>query len=191
MANLFLWRKASMLAVLLCGAGFLFSAATIQAADEPALEKILQKHRRATFVDVSDYVKKSPAAPDAHNAFNWLFRVGLLENMETEALPLAELYLEREEQNRAVANLAQRVRCIGLAIEGDFEGAVGAFEAVLAEARPQTATGMMGLGKVLAGRARMAGKFEASRDVLEQVSTAFSYIRQVQRQVGLGLAKHD
>lgn len=179
--------------LLLAGVVFIVQSgpALLCAADDEGLNKILEKHRRATFVEVSKYVQDNPKSRDMDDAFLWLFRAGLLENMEAEALPLAELYLERDGKNPALANLADRVRCVGLASKGDFDGALAAFEAVLSQARPQTANAMMGLGTVLARKARMAGDFETSRDVFQRILARFTFSRQVQRSAGLGLAKHD
>lgn len=159
-------------------------------ADE-TLEGVLEKHRQATFVDVGKYVETHPEAQDVDEAYFHLFREGLLHDMEIQALPYAESYLKRDAQNQAMSSLAQRVRCMAMAAQGEFEEALVVFESLLAQSNPQTADAMLSVGLSLAVKARIANNLGISRDIYERLSAAFPFNQKVSKMAQSGLLKHD
>ncbi|QDU42937.1 Thiol-disulfide oxidoreductase ResA [Symmachiella dynata] len=169
----------------------LMTVGSVQAEENVTLVEVLEKHRQATFIDVGKYVDEHPDADDLESAYFHLFREGLMHDMEVQAAPYAESYLKRKDQNPAMSNLAQRVRCMSFATEGDFEEAFAVFESLLSQARPQSADAMLSLGFVLASKARFANKVGISRDIYEQLSAKFPFNQKVTRMVQTGLIKHD
>ena len=161
------------------------------AEDPETLTGVLEKHRLATFEDVGKYVDAHPDAQDISEAYFYLFRQGLLHDMEVRTLPFAESYLKRDDQNQALSGLAQRVRCMAMAQQGDFEAAYVVFESLLAQARPQEAESMLGVGFTLASKARGAGKVGISRDIYERLSAAFPFNQKISKMTQTGLLKHD
>ncbi len=130
-ANLPTWTRHLALPAVF-GLALFCMLESVSVADDGSLDQILEKHQRATFEEVLEYVKAHPQAVDADRAYTYLFRAGLIHEMAAEALPSAEVYLAREQQNPAVAELANRVRCMGLAELKDFDGALAAYDSILA-----------------------------------------------------------
>ena len=169
----------------------LMTVGSVQADENVTLVEVLEKHRQATFIDVGKYIDAHPDAEDLEDAYFHLFREGLMHDMEVQAAPYAESYLNRKDQNPAMSNLAQRVRCMSFATDGEFEEAFSIFESLLSQARPQSADPMLSLGFVLASKARFAKKIGISRDIYEQLSAKFPFNQKVTRMVQTGLIKHD
>jgi len=185
LTNRFTFTAAAILFSTLC------HSIPAQGEEEETLGKILEKHRLATFVEVGEYVKSHPEAEDVNDAYFHLFREGLTQNMEKEAMPFAELYLKRQEQLPPLSTLAQRIRCMGMAASGDYDEAYIVYEGLLAEANPQSADAMLGLGFTLACKARGANKPGVSRDIFERLSATFPFNRKVSSIVQASLMKQD
>ena len=151
--------------------------------------KILDVHTRTTFRAVADYVKQHPQAEDADRAYLWLFETAQKQGLETDAIPLAEQYLRREDAAKAVTSVARLVHGVGLAKTGRMKEALADFDAHIQAAGLRSANQSVDFAVLLSVQAQLAGDFQTVRSIWERLSGKFLLNPYVRRYCEIKLRK--
>ena len=142
--------------------------------------EILEAQTRKTFELIESYVKKHPKAPDAEQAYAWLFQTARERGWESETVSLADSYLKQTGRELPSKELAAQVRIVGQAQAGKWDEAMLDFERQLANVRFRTPNDTVDLAETLAVQAQIAGKPETAREIYQNLSrTLFlnAYVR--------------
>jgi peroxiredoxin len=156
-----------------------------------SFSSILTQNTRKTFQEVAGYVRENPNAGDAEQAYRWLFQVATTFGMETDAIPLAEMYLKRDGDQLSSKSLAFQVRSLGLIKAGKSKEALADFDEHLQSARLRSANATIDYGISLATAAQLAGDYAAARTIYEKLPRPFFLNRQVRKICENRLAKLD
>ena len=85
-------------------------------------------HETATFEATARYLTAHPSAPDAIEAYRFLFETAQRNDLLREARPLAERFLQTfPEASVADRSLARRVGMLSLAVDGEVDAAIDLF----------------------------------------------------------------
>lgn len=167
---------------------------TLQAAEPPAgasFSGILDHQNKERLRAVVAYTTSNPDAPDVDRALQWIFETARTDGLEAEALPAAEAFLKRPDPDPAVMQTARQVLCLGLARTGRLGDALDQFDQSLRGVRFQAANRTFDFAQSLAAQARLAGEFNASREVYERVAAAFPLSPQIGEIAAAKIAKLD
>ena len=158
--------------------GVLWAACVV---DSPSAESqstarfstILDRHIRATFRAVAEYVTEHPTADDVEQASRWLFETARKHGLEADAVSVAENYLKHPPQQGSFRSLAQQVLCMGLAKTGSLEKAMLQFEEHLASASIRSPNKTVDFAIALSSQAQISGTSQLAGDVFERLSNKF------------------
>jgi peroxiredoxin len=180
---------------LLIPGAALFQSAATGGEDRPAarigFREIVERHQREALTSVATYIAGNPEADDLDQAHAWLFETAGAQGLEVEVMPAAEELLKRRDLDAPLRIQAQGALCLGLARSGKLDDAVAQFEATLPASRFQSPFRMLEMAGSLAAQARMAGKLNVSRDVLERVASAYPLNAQISEIVEGRLARQE
>ncbi len=147
-----------------------------------SFSEILEAQTRKTFKLIERYVKKHPQAPDAEQAYVWLFQTARDEGWESETVSLADGYLKKRGKDLPSKELAAQVRIVGQAKAGKWDEAMLDYERQLANVRFRTPNDTVDLAGTLAVQAQIARKPETAREIYQNLSrTLFlnAYVRKL------------
>jgi peroxiredoxin len=166
-------------------------AAALLAAETPAagFQNLLEKQSRATFQAVADYVAQHPEAPDAGQAYAWLFENAVTLQLEVEALPVAERFLKQPSEDPALRTLAQQVQALGFAKSGQLAPALEIFDSLVKATRFRSANSTFEFGLRLANQVQVTGEAGAVREVYERLASAFPLNPQLRERAETRLAQ--
>jgi peroxiredoxin len=141
------------------------------AAASNGFRSLVEKHSRQTFDAVAKYVADHPQADDSEQAFAWLFDNAATHGWESDGLPLAEAYLQRNSLAPATRTAALQVLAVGSIRAGKVDDGLAAFESHLASSRLQINFRTLDFAHAVSAEARMAGDVRASRDVYQKLTS--------------------
>lgn len=162
------------LLIVLTSATFAVIVVATHAADPASsFDSLLRRETRSTFRKVGDYLTTNPQAPDASQAWKWLFTTAIEHRIEDDAIPFADQYLKADKPDPLLRTAAQQTLILGMARAGKADQAVELFQQQLRFARLQNGREFADFGQQLATVLRVTGNFDTSKEVFEEVANKF------------------
>lgn len=145
-----------------------------EAATFSDFDALRRHHAEAAFDATAGYLAAMADAPDAAEAYRFLFETALAEGLTREARPHAERFLkDRGDASLADKSLARRVATLALALDGEVEAAVELFGEEVAAVRRLDPSSAIDSATALAAAVQRGGKPEAAKEVYERLRRGF------------------
>lgn len=183
------FSRSLAIAVALTWGGWADGGVAIAADASASFRPILEQHQKAALIAVAEYLEKHPDAADRDAAFEWLLSTATTEGWEAEVAhklgrSIQQWPLIQERQQRAL-----QVVALGWAKAGRGADAVQVLSSQLQTFRAQVNPTAIDFAHRLSVQVRMAGDFEASKNVYRQLIAAFPGSAAVKETAELKLAK--
>lgn len=131
-------------------------------------------HAKAAFDATAAYLASKPDAPDAAEAYRFLFEAALANDLAREARPQAERFLkERSDASLTDKSLARRVAMLALALDGEADAAGELFGDEVAAVRRLDPSSAIDSATSLAAAVQRGGRPEAAKQVYERLRRGF------------------
>jgi peroxiredoxin len=131
-------------------------------------------HVKAAFDATAEYLAARPGAPDAAEAYRFLFETALADDLAREARPHAERFLkDHGDTSLADKSLARRVAMLALALNGEGDAAIDLFGEQVAAVRRLDPSSAIDSATALAAAVQRGGKPEAAKEVYERLRRGF------------------
>jgi len=158
-------------------AGSLLSAPASAADPEKngteTFQRVLEKQSRAMFNAVASYVQKNPQADDVNQAYEWLFDNAVNLEIEVEALPLTEKFLQGTKFDVSNIDLklrAEKLRGLAMMKLGRGEEAYEILENQLSATPFRATETSLEFALALATQGQLEGDLETTRRVYERLA---------------------
>jgi len=143
-------------------------------ANFATFDQLQRYHVKSAFDATAAYLDSHPEAPDAGEAYRFLFETALAEGLVAEARPHAEAYLKGPaEASVPDKSRARRVAMLALAQEGQADAAAELFGEEVAAVRRLDPSAAIDSATALAAAVQRGGKPEAAKDVYERLRRGF------------------